>query len=107
MRVFIMWLTILQQNLVEEIPEVSGIPRDCHKLVPGLLELIKWTIDSKPFTMHHLQNSKVCIRKTCPCNIYLRKPHFYTVKLGFAGVYLFFLFLLQNIDCGYSLELPR
>ena len=21
-----------------------------------------------------------------------------------AGVYLFFLFLLQNIDCGYSLE---
>ena len=28
-------------------------------------------------------------------------------KLGFAGVYLFFLFLLQNIDCGYSLETPR
>lgn len=46
------------QSLVEEIPQVSGIPRDCHKLVPGLLELIKWTLDSKPFTMHHLQNSK-------------------------------------------------
>ena len=29
------------------------------------------------------------------------------VKLGYEGVYLFFLFLLQNIDCGYSLELPR
>ena len=29
------------------------------------------------------------------------------VKLGFVGVYLFFLFLLQNIDCGYSLEPPR
>ena len=29
------------------------------------------------------------------------------VKLGYAGVYLFFLFLLQNIDCGYSLEPPR
>ena len=28
-------------------------------------------------------------------------------KLGYAGVYLFFLFLLQNIDCGYSLEPPR
>ena len=28
-------------------------------------------------------------------------------KSGFAGVYLFFLFLLQNIDCGYSLEPPR
>ena len=47
------------------------------------------------------------IRKTCPCNVYPLKPHFYLVKLGFAGVYLFFLFLLQNIDCGYSLEPPR
>ena len=35
------------------------------------------------------------------------KPNFYIVKLGFAGVYLFFLFLVQNIDCGYSLELPQ
>ena len=33
-------------------------------------------------------------------------PHFYIVKLGLAGVYLFFLFLLQNMDCGYSLEPP-
>ena len=32
------------------------------------------------------------------------KPHIYIAKLGYAGVYLFFLFLLQNIDCGYSLE---
>ena len=23
-------------------------------------------------------------------------------KLGFIGEYLFFLFLIQNIDCGYS-----
>ena len=28
-------------------------------------------------------------------------------KMGFPRVYLFFLFLLQNIDCGYSLELAR
>ena len=47
------------------------------------------------------------IRKTCPCNEYPLKPHFYIVKVGYAGVYLFFLFLLQNIDCGYSLEPPR
>ena len=46
------------------------------------------------------------IMKTCPCNEYPIKPHFDIVKLGFAGVYLFFLFLLQNIDCGYSLEPP-
>ena len=35
------------------------------------------------------------------------KPHFYIVKLGFTGVYIIiFLFLLKNIDCGYSLEPP-
>ena len=27
--------------------------------------------------------------------------------MGYAGVYLFFLFLHQFIDCGYSLEPPR
>ena len=47
------------------------------------------------------------IRKTCPCNVYPLEPHFYIAKWGYAGVYLFFLFLLQNIDCGYSLEPPR
>ena len=47
------------------------------------------------------------ITKTCPCNVYPLEPHFYIAKLGYAGVYLFFLFLPQNIDCGYSLEPPR
>ena len=28
-------------------------------------------------------------------------------KLGCTGVYLVFLFLIQNIDYGYRLELPR
>ena len=35
------------------------------------------------------------------------KPHFYIEKQGFTGVYIIFLFLLKNIDCGYSLELPH
>ena len=35
------------------------------------------------------------------------KPHFYIVKLGFTGVYIIFLILLKNIDCGYSLEPPH
>ena len=47
------------------------------------------------------------ITKTCPCNVYPLEHHFYIAKLGYAGVFLFFLFLLQNIDCGYSLEPPR
>ena len=38
-------------------------------------------------------------------NFDLLKPHFYIVKRGFTGVnMIFFLFLLKNIDCGYSLE---
>ena len=57
--------------------------------------------------MSSLENKNMVIRKTCPCNVYPLKPHFYIEKLGYAGVYLFFLFLLQNIDCGYSLEPPR
>ena len=35
------------------------------------------------------------------------KPHFYIAKLGFIGVYIIFLILLKNIDCGYSLEPPH
>ena len=34
------------------------------------------------------------IRITCPCNEHPLTPHFYVVKLGFTGVYIFFLFLL-------------
>ena len=47
------------------------------------------------------------IRITHPCVLYPLTPHFYIVKLGFTGVYIIFLFLRQNIDCGYSLELPH
>ena len=46
------------------------------------------------------------ITKTCLHSFDHLKPHFYIVKLGFIGVYIF-LFLLKNIDCGYSLEPPR
>ena len=48
----------------------------------------------------------IIIRKTCPCIVNPPEPHFYIEKQGFAGVYLFFLFLLQNIDGGYSLDVP-
>ena len=34
------------------------------------------------------------IKKTCPCNIYPFKPHFYIEKLRHTRVYLFFLFLI-------------
>ena len=47
------------------------------------------------------------IMKTRQYNFDPLKPHFYVVKLGFTGVYIIFLILLRNIDCGYSLKPPR
>ena len=44
------------------------------------------------------------IMKTRLYSFYPLKPHFYTVKLGFAWVYINFLISAQKIDCGYSLE---
>ena len=74
-----------------------------HILVPRRLQGF-WSQSCSAMTIPPgtLFNSVYNIRKTCPCNIY----HLYTEKLGYAGVYLLFLFLLQNIDCGYSLEPP-
>ena len=34
------------------------------------------------------------ITKTSPCNEHPLTPHFYIVKVGFTGVFIFFLFLL-------------
>ena len=47
------------------------------------------------------------ITKTRLYNFDPLKPHFYIVKLRFIGVYIIFLILLKNINCGYSLELPH
>ena len=52
-------------------------------------------------------NYKYFITKICLYNIDSFKPHFYIENLGLQGYTLFFLFLLKNIDNGYSLEPPR
>ena len=66
---------------------------------------------SQPQSYHLYHSLKISnlfvIMKTCPCNVCPLEPHFYIAKLGYAGVFLFFLFLLQTIGCGYSLEPPR
>ena len=60
------------------------------------------------FALTKKKKEKDNITKTCLYNVDSLKPHFYIVKLEFTGVYIiFFLFLLKNIDCGYSLEPPR
>ena len=54
------------------------------------------------------KNNTFVIKKTCLYNFDPLKPNFYIVKPGFIGVYIsFFLFLLENIHCEYSLEPPR
>ena len=73
-----------------------------RKLMTKYAFINEWRFFDCKVPMHYY-----IIRETCPCDDYPLKPHFYVVKLGFAGVALFFLFLLQNIDCGYSLEPPR
>ena len=40
-------------------------------------------------------------------HVFVMKPHFYIVKLGFTGVYIIFLISAQNTDWGYSLEPPQ
>ena len=69
---------------------------------------MKWHLDEMisdddmgPYFLIHY------ITKTSLCNEHPLTPHFHIVKVGFTGVYIFFLFLLQNIDCGYSLEPPH
>ena len=49
----------------------------------------------------------ISITKTCLYKFDPLQPHVYIVKLGFTGVYIIFLILLNNIDCGYSLEPPH
>ena len=79
----------------------------CHRVIHFLL-LYSSMPSFRMLSNTFIINCQVTfIRKTCPCHKYPLKPHFYIVKLGYAGVYLFSLFLLQNIDCGYSLEPPR
>ena len=48
------------------------------------------------------------IKKTCLCYFDPVKPHLYIEKTGvYRGIHYFFLFLLQSIDFGYSLEPPQ
>ena len=37
--------------------------------------------------------ASLVIRKTLPCDSYPLAPHFYLVKLGFTGVYIFLILL--------------
>ena len=69
-----------------------------------------WMLNSvEPYEMVHYDNGRTCscighaeprltltITKTCLYNLDPLKPHFYIVKLGFTGVYIFFLISAQK-----------
>ena len=74
-----------------------------HKLSIVIIIFLKYVFLRKV----RLDNLHECITRTCLYNVDPLEPHFYIVKLGFTGVYIIFLFLLKNIDCGNLLELPR
>ena len=45
-------------------------------------------------SVFYFKLSAIRIILTSPCNVYPLTTHFYIVKMGFTGVYVFFLFLL-------------
>ena len=59
---------------------------------------------------HHSKTqiiTNTVITKTCLYNFDPLKPQLYSKTGVCRDIYYFFLFLLKNIDCGYSLEPPR
>ena len=71
------------------------------------MSLLKEFMRSGPTQNMRRTLQKRVLTKTCLYSFDPFKPHFYIVKLGFTGLYIIFLILLENIDCGYSLEPPR
>ena len=74
---------------------------------PNPLKLIQSTNTKLSTANKYFDETPIKTLKKTSCIEYPAKSHFYVVKLGYAGIYLLFLFLLQNIDCGYSLEPPQ
>ena len=75
----------------------------------GVEIMVRTPVPQLPLcTKLHLRNRiTYFITKTRLYNSNPFEPHFYIVKLGFTGYTLFFLFLVENINCGYSLEPPH
>ena len=67
----------------------------------------KFKITCAEIFNQHANVKYLSSRKHTYINFDPLKPHFYIVKLGFAGVQVIFLISAQNMDCGYSLEPPR
>ena len=67
----------------QEFKESSPYLRDA--LVGSMHDFLGMPMDRTPM-----------IGKACPCNEYPPKPHFYIVKLGFAGRYTYFSYFCSK-----------
>ena len=67
-------------------------------------QIIRW-FDLMLYVPDNTYGHVGTIRKTYPCNEYPLKQHFYVGKMGYAGVYLVFLFLLGEavLTCIHNL----
>ena len=63
-------------------------------------QLTKATIYHTIMSMAYFMPSQD-IRKTCRGNVYPIKPHFYTEKLAFAGVYLIMPPNFEEVEGAY------
>ena len=62
----------------------------------------------KFFVLIQSPNLQTSRKQVCMCKEHPLTPHFLYSKTGGLQGYTFsFLFLLQNIDCGYWLEPPQ
>ena len=76
-----------------------------HNILITLQEIVRECSQQQQYS--HVSSLPIYITKTYLYNFDPLKPRFYTVKLGFTGVYIIFLISAQNIDCWYLLEPPR
>ena len=83
-------------TLVSSVRSKCSLWKQCRTLIP-------WNL----LTRLRIMLRKFSSRKHAYIILTLLNRTFYITKLGFTGVYIIFLFLLKNRDCGYSLEPPH
>ena len=71
---------------------------------PGQIPQCWFSHDAAQMLFLSIQTIQICFMTSHNENMSVKCitliSHFYIAKLGYAGVHLFVLFLLQNIDCG-------
>ena len=75
---------------------ISMVLKDFYYLKQGLKEEkeVASRFREKMGQLNRTVSQLMTIMITCPCNVHPLTLHFYIVKQGFTGVFIFFLFLL-------------